>query len=73
MKEIILVEVIDGEELDSYAEAFKDVEEAEKFFIEKLKILYPQIEDDEITSYLEDGYFADDTHLSLIMKEIPLK
>lgn len=75
-KEIILVEVIDGEELESYARAFTDVKDAEEYFVKELKERCEDEQhpftDSDIVDILDDGFYADDTHLSIVIKEVPL-
>ena len=75
-KEIILVEVIDGEELESYARAFTDLHDAEEYFVKELKERFEDennpFTDYDIVDILDDGFYADDTHFSMIIKEIPL-
>lgn len=75
MEEIIIVELVNGEDLLTLTKAFRKVEDAEKFFVDELKKLTSgkvELTDEDISDILEDGYYADDTHFSIIIKEITL-
>lgn len=70
---IIIVEKIDGESLESYVQAFFDVNAAEKAFSDILINDFKVTDRRDIEDYLDDGYFADDTHFSVIIKEIEVQ
>ena len=75
MEEITIVEIVNGEDLLTLTKAFRKVEDAEKFFIQELKKLTSgkvELTDEDISDIIDDGYYADDTHFSIIIKEITL-
>jgi hypothetical protein len=75
MEEIVIVELVNGEDLLTLTKAFRKVEDAETFFIQELKKLTKgkiDLTDEDISDIISDGYYADDTHFSLIIKEITL-
>lgn len=75
MKEIVIVELVNGEDLLTWTKAFRKVEDAESFFIQELKKLTSgkvELTDEDISDILDDGYYADDTHFSIIIKEVTL-
>lgn len=74
--EIHIVEVVNGEELLTKTQAFKSVDDAEKAFIEEIKNLVGSdvtFTDEDYEDILDDGYYEDDTHFSVIIKDIVLK
>lgn len=75
MEEIVIVELVNGEDLLTLTKAFRKVEDAERFFVQKLKKLTSgkiELTDEDISDIIADGYYADDTHFSIIIKEITL-
>ena len=75
MEDITIVEIVNGEDLLTLTKAFRKVEDAEKFFIQELKKLTSgkvELTDEDISDIIDDGYYADDTHFSIIIKEITL-
>ena len=54
-------------------QAFVDVKEAENAFSRILRETFHIEDETEIEEYLEDGYFGDLTHYSVIIKEVELK
>jgi len=70
----LLVQIIDGEELFvKKSKAFKDVNKAEEYF-KNILINDFKVEDKEdIAECLDDGYYADDTHFSVVILEIPIE
>lgn len=75
MEEITIVEIVNGEDLLTLTKAFRKVEDAEKFFIQELKKLTSgkvELTDEDISDIIDDGYYADDTHFSIIIKEVTL-
>ena len=77
VKEIYIVEVINGEDLESYIQAFEDVKEAEQAFINEVRKRFEDnknpFTEEDLNAILEDGYYADDTHYSVLIKDIVLK
>lgn len=75
MEEIIIVELVNGKDLLTLTKAFRKVEDAEKFFVDELKKLTSgkvELTDEYISDILDDGYYVDDTHFSIIIKEVML-
>lgn len=72
-QEIVIVEFINGDTLESYVQAFVDVKEAEDAFSKILRETFHIDNEKDIEEYLEDGYFGDLTHYSVIIKEVKLK
>ena len=75
MEEITIVEIVNGEDLLTLTKAFRKVEDAEKFFIQELKKLTSgkvELTDEDISDIIDDGYYTDDTHFSIIIKEVTL-
>lgn len=75
MEEIIIVEIVNGEDLLTLTKAFKNVKDAEAFFVQWLKKLTKgkiELTDEDISDIIADGYYADDTHFSIIIKKITL-
>ena len=75
MEEITIVEIVNGEDLLTLTKAFRKVEDAEKFFIQELKKLTSgkvELTDEDISDIIDDGYYADDRHFSIIIKEVTL-
>ena len=77
VKEIYIVEVINGEDLESYIQAFEDAKEAEQTFINEVRKRFEDnknpFTEEDLNAILEDGYYADDTHYSVIIKDVVLK
>ena len=73
--EIHIVEVVNGEELVTKTQAYRNVDDAEKAFINEVRKLAGKgvtFTDDDIEDFLSDGYYTDDTHFSVIIKDIIL-
>ena len=71
---ITLVEIIDGEELlTNKSKAFTDPRKAEKYFINILQEEFGPYPESFIESCIDDGYYADETHFSIELKEITLE
>ena len=76
MEEITIVELVNGDDLLTLTKAFKNVKDAEAYFIKQLKKLTRDkfnLTEEDIADYLDDGYFADDTHFSIIIKEVEIE
>lgn len=73
--EIHIVEVVNGEDLVTKTQAYRNVDDAEKAFINEVRKLAGKgvtFTDDDIEDFLSDGYYNDDTHFSVIIKDIIL-
>ena len=73
--EIILVEVVDGEELVTYSRAFSNIKDAVEFFrnefLKRFQDPCDPFSDEDIDHFINDGYYADEYHSSIIIKNIP--
>ena len=77
-KEIILVSIIDGDELNmNYTKAFTDSKKAEDYFISLIKKNFPEDckywVDEDFEACLDDGYYADGTHFCVYINEVSLE
>ena len=77
-KEIILVSIIDGDELNmNYTKAFTDSKKAEDYFISLIKKYFPEDckywVDEDFEACLDDGYYADRTHFCVYINEVCLE
>ena len=77
-KEIILVSIIDGDELNmNYTKAFTDSKKAEDYFIGLIKKHFPEDckywVDEDFEACLDDGYYADGTHFCVYINEVSLE
>lgn len=71
IREIILVQVIEGETLNtSMSKAFSNVDKAEKYFKSIMRETFEVDDDDVIEDALDDGYYDGNNFLSLSIKEI---
>lgn len=77
-REIILVSIIDGDELNmKYTKAFTDNKKAEDYFISLIKKHFPEdckhwvAEDFE--ACLDDGYYDGRTHFCVYINEVSLE
>ncbi len=71
IREIILVQVIEGETLNtSRSKAFVSVDKAEEYFKSIMKETFEVDDDDVIEDALDDGYYDGNNLLSLSIKEI---
>jgi len=69
-REIILVEVIEAENLNTSEEkAFNNTEKAEAYFTKILKEKFDVTDEEEIEEALDNGYY-DSKNLSVSIKEI---
>lgn len=73
MKKITIVELINGNTLESWVQAFNNKKDAEEEFANVLISDFDVTDERCIEDYLNDGYFFDDTYFSVIIKEIELK
>ena len=72
-KTINLVQSIDGEELlTKKAKAFTVPTKAEEYFAKILREDFSVTDKSDIENSIEDGYFADDTHFSVILCDITI-
>lgn len=76
-KEIILVSIIDGDELNmNYTKAFTDSKKAEDYFISLIKKHFQEDckywVDEDFEACLDDGYYSDGTHFCVYINEVSL-
>ena len=77
-KEIILVSIIDGDELNmNCTKAFTDSKKAEDYFISLIKKHFPEDckywVDEDFEACLDYGYYADGTHFCVYINEVSLE
>jgi hypothetical protein len=75
-KEIIIVEKVDGDELLTNTQAFEDVKKAEEAFVKIIKDEFSEgqdFTDEDYEEFLEDGFFTDLTHFSVILKHVMIQ
>ena len=73
-KIIIMVQIIDGEELlTKKTKTFTDPKKAESYFAKILREDFKVTSEADIEECTNDGYFADDTHFSVILCDVTLE
>lgn len=70
-KIITMVQIIDGEKLISKkTKTFTEAKKAEAYFAKILREDFNVTSEEDIEEYTNDGYFADDTHFSVILCDV---
>lgn len=70
--EITIVEIIDGEELDSFVRGFADKDKAKEVFKKELRKRF-QIHEGDLDEFVKSGECTDDEHTSIRMKDIRIE